>query len=96
MAEYRLSHRAVTDLEAIAEFTIGRFGIEQSRRYREEFKDCFERLAEQPAMGRRAEQLARGLRRFEHGSRTIFYERTDEGVLIVRVLHAWTNASRRF
>ncbi|MEE4298580.1 MAG: type II toxin-antitoxin system RelE/ParE family toxin [Pseudomonadales bacterium] len=96
MAEYRLSRRAVTDLEAIAGFTIGRFGIEQARRYRVQLKECFDSLAANQAMGRRAEQIARGLRRFEHGSHSIFYVRSDEGVLIVRVLHSRMDAARRF
>lgn len=96
MAEYRISRRAVADLQAIAEFTIGRLGIEQSRHHRDELKECFDSLAENPALGRRAEQLARGLRRVEHGSHSIFYLRNDAGVLIVRVLHSRMDAARRF
>jgi toxin ParE1/3/4 len=44
MADYRFSIRAATDLEAIAEYTVERFGIEKARLYREELKTCFERL----------------------------------------------------
>ena len=94
MADYRLSRRAAADLEAIAEFTIGRFGIEQARRYRDELKACFAKLADHPTMGRRAEQLAKGLRRFEHGSHIVFYVPTDDGVLVVRVLHYRMDAGR--
>ena len=94
MADYRLSRRAVADLDAIAEFTIGRFGIEKARLYRDELRNCFTSLAENPAMGRRAEQLAKGLRRFEHGSHIIFYVPVDDGVLVVRVLHYRMDAGR--
>lgn len=96
MADYRLSGRAATDLEAIAEFTINRFGLKQARQYRDQLKACFENLAENPVMGRRAEQFARGLRRFEHGSHIIFYLPVDDGVLVVRILHARMDASGRF
>lgn len=96
MADYALSHRAAADLEAIAEFTINRFGIEQARQYRDELNTCFSNLAANPAMSRRAEQLAKDLRRFEHGSHIIFYRPGDEGVLIVRVLHYRMDAGRQF
>jgi toxin ParE1/3/4 len=42
MPDYRFSRRAALDLEAIAEYTIERFGIEQSRRYRDELAACFD------------------------------------------------------
>jgi toxin ParE1/3/4 len=88
MADYRLSRRAAIDLQAIAEFTIERFGLERARRYRDELKTCFAELAANPTMGRRAEHLAPGLRRFEHQSHVVFYQQSDDGVLIVRILHS--------
>ena len=95
MTDYRLSRRAAMDLEAIAEFTIERFGIERARRYKNELKVCFADLAENPQLGRRAEQLAKGLRRFEHQSHIIFYKPEDDGILIVRLLHNRMNVTRR-
>lgn len=78
MASYRLSRSAATDLESIAEFSIDRFGIDQARLYRDELKACFVRLAASPTLGRRVEQIARNLRRFEHGSHIVFYT-SNEG-----------------
>lgn len=92
MADYRLSRQAAKDLEAIAEFTIARFGIEQARQYRDALKGCFRTLAESPTLGRRAEHLAKGLRRFEHGPHIIYYMPVDDGVLVVRVLHVLMDA----
>lgn len=94
MADYRLSRRAATDLEAIAAFSIDRFGINQARRYRDELIACFSNLAANPSLGRRAEQLAKGLRRFEHGSHIIFYTREGEDISVVRVLHYRMDAGR--
>jgi len=96
MAEYRLSCLAVTDFDAIAEFSIDRFGVDQARRYRDDLKETLSQLADNPSLGRRAEQLARGLRRFEHGSPIIFYTRTESGILVVRVLHYRMDVVRRF
>lgn len=96
MAKYRLSRRAAADLEAIAEYTIERYGVEQAHRYREELKSCFAQLAENATLGRRAEHLARGLLRFEHQSHVVFYIREQAGLLIVRILHSRMDVPRHF
>ena len=46
MTEHRFSRRAALDLEAIAEYTIERFGVEQARGYRDDLSACFDRLAD--------------------------------------------------
>jgi toxin ParE1/3/4 len=96
MADYRFSRRAATDLEAIAEYTIERFGVEQAPRYRDELRTCFAQLADNPRLGRRAEQLSSGLRRYEHRSHVIFYQKTGDQILIVRVLHYRMDVTRHF
>ena len=96
MNNYRLSRLAAADLEEIAEYTIGRFGTEQARQYRDDLKTCFVQLADNPALGRRAEQLISGLRRFEHQSHVVFYISESESLLIVRVLHSSMDVPRHF
>ena len=95
MDDYRLSVRAETDLAEIADYTVATFGIEQARRYRSDLESCFGYLAENPRLGRSAESLAPGLRRFEHRSHAIFYTGERSGVLIVRILHTKMNIGRR-
>ena len=92
MADYRLSSRAQADLAGIADYTIETFGLRQARRYRDELEACLRSLAENPRLGRPAERLAPGLRRFEHKSHAVFYTECDDGVLIVRALHARMDA----
>ncbi len=87
MAKYRFTQRAEFDLEAIADYTIERFGVEKARSYLADFKSCLDHLVENPEVGRRVEHLRTGLRRYEHGSHIVFYHVTDSGILIVRVLH---------
>ena len=94
MADHRLSSRAEADLAGIADYTIKTFGIEQARRYRDTLEACFRTLAENPRLGRNAEQLASGLRRFEHQSHTVFYAEDEGGILIVRILHVGMDAPR--
>ena len=87
MAEFRLSKSADTDLGDIANYTIGRFGIEQARRYRDGLVNCLSQIAETPLIGRSADDLNPGLRRFEHQSHVVFYQLELNGVFIVRILH---------
>ena len=96
MGNYRLSRRAASDLEEIADYTIERFGIQQARTYRDELKSCFDELADSPGLGRPAEQLARGLQRFEHKSHVVFYLREADDLLIVRILHSRMDVPRHF
>jgi len=96
MNNYKLSRLASADLEEIAEYTIERFGIEQARRYRDGLKTCFNQLANNPALGKRSEQLMRGLRRFEHQSHVVFYINEPEDIFIVRVLHSSMDVQRHF
>lgn len=94
MADFRLSPRAETDLAEIADYTIETFGVEQARRYRDDFEACFQSLARNPRLGRSAEWLTAGLRRFEHRSHVVFYVEDERGVVVVRVLHVRMDASR--
>jgi toxin ParE1/3/4 len=94
VADYRLSRRAAADLRAIAKYTIDQFGVAQARAFRDSLKSCFEELAQNNEMGRRAEQLAPGLRRFEHKAHIVFYTVGNEGVYIVRILHSRMDVRR--
>ncbi|GAB5347949.1 type II toxin-antitoxin system RelE/ParE family toxin [Alteriqipengyuania sp. 357] len=87
MRELRLSRKAAADLSDIADFTIAEFGIEQARKYRDQFAKCFASLLDNPMLGRSADELAPGLRRIRQQAHVVFYEPSEEAVLIVRVLH---------
>ena len=94
MADFRLSSHAEADLAEIADYTIETFGIEQARRYRDDLEACFGNLAENPLLGRGAERLSSGLRRFEHRSHAVFYTQEEDGILIARILHTRMDALR--
>ena len=94
MADYRLTPKAANDLDAIYEYTILNFGSEQARDYLLGLHRRFGDIATRPAMGRGAEQLAPGLRRYPYRSHIVFYMPEERGVLIVRVLHTRMDVSR--
>ena len=86
MARYHLSRKADSDIAAHYEYGIFTFGLDQAQNYMLGLYDRITDLADHPTYGRSAEELARGLRRFEYGAHVIFYTTEDDGVFIVRVL----------
>jgi toxin ParE1/3/4 len=87
MAVYSLSSKAAADLDGIYDSTILNFGLEQARVYLVGLHERFEMLAEQPTHGRKADELAPGLRRLGYQSHMVFDMPKDTGIRIVRVLH---------
>lgn len=94
MAVYSLSSKAAADLDEIYEYTILHFGLEQARVYLLGLHERFEMLAAQPTHGRKAEELAPGLRRVEYQSHMVLYMSKDNGIRIVRVLHQRMDVTR--
>ena len=94
MGAYRLTRRAAADLDAIFEYTALRFGLGQARSYFDMLHECCQRLAGNPGLGRSAESLAPGLRRYEFRSHVVFYMAESRELLVVRVLHARMDAQR--
>ena len=94
MAIVRYSRRAESDLDGIAEYTLGMWGERQLDNYMGELEACCVRLAERPLLGRACEDVRPGLRRMEHGRHVVFYRKTAKGILVVRVLHRAMMPSR--
>jgi toxin ParE1/3/4 len=87
MARYVLSRAADADIEGIASYSIARWGLPRAERYILCLHEAFEILAQFPNLGRDAGHIRTGYRRFEHDRHSVFYRTTNQGVLIVRVLH---------
>lgn len=96
MGVYRLSRKAAADLDEIYTYTIEEHGLASARKYLDDLHTCFERLAEHPMIGRRADQIALGVRRHECRSHVVFYIPDDAGVSVARVLHARMEVLPRF
>jgi toxin ParE1/3/4 len=94
MVSFRLSTRADADILEIVAYTVKRFGIEQGRRYHDGLKRTFQVLAEHPAKGRAADDIAPGLRRWNYQSHVVFFRLDRDGVVIVRVLHQAMDTAR--
>jgi toxin ParE1/3/4 len=84
MARYRVSRRAVRDLDEIWYF-IAKDNESAASRLMERFYSAFTALATQPRMGRARPEIGTGMRSFAIGEQIIFYQLADYGVRIVRV-----------
>jgi toxin ParE1/3/4 len=56
-------------------------------------EERFRLLAEQPALGKAVDHIREGYLRYQYGRHSIFYIRIEDGILIVRVLHASMDVS---
>lgn len=87
MASYTLSGEADADIEAIAEASLRQWGLVRAEKYILELHETFRRLAAFPDLGRDASHIRPGYQKIEAASHSVFYRKTEDGVLIVRVLH---------
>ena len=82
-----LSRKAKEDLRNIGQHTQTTWGNTQAIRYISSLRDCCQWLSESPAMGRIAGLSQPDIRRFEQESHVIFYCPSEDGILVVRILH---------
>ena len=87
MAVYKLSEDASQELINIYEYSLINFGEDQADQYYISLYETFELLAEQPDLGRKFHEF----HRHEHKRHTLFYKKTDYGILILYILHESEN-----
>lgn len=86
-ATFRLTPRAVADLNAIADYTIANWGEDQSEDYLRFLNSRFEWLAGNSLAGRERNDVHTGYRCFPQGSHVIFYMVNDGHVDIIGIPH---------
>ena len=88
MAEYLLTPKAVDDLNEIWHYTVEKWSEEQADRYYGLLLDLFEKLVEEPDLGRRYDIVQPGLLGMKAGRHVIFYRQVRPGSIeIIRILH---------
>lgn len=88
MRHFDLTRSALADLKSIARFTQSRWGVRQRNAYLKEVDQVFRSLAKNPLMGRACDEIREGYRKFPHGAHVIYYQPSEDELLIVRILHA--------
>jgi toxin ParE1/3/4 len=87
MKRYALSEEADADILNTLVGSIQQWGLVRAERYILEMHGAFENLAAFPNIGRNIGHVREGYFQFPHDSHNVFYQKTDEGIVIMRVLH---------
>jgi toxin ParE1/3/4 len=87
MPKIRIAETAGDDLEDIWEY-VAQNDPEAARKLIKEITGKFKLLRDHPQIGREENRLLSSLRRFPASSYIIFYKPFDNGVEILRILHA--------
>jgi toxin ParE1/3/4 len=87
VADFRLSERTERDPIEIYDYTEETFGAYQADAYHAGLDRTFDLLASFPLIGRAADEMASGFRRFRFQAHTIFYTEEAGFILIRAVLH---------
>jgi toxin ParE1/3/4 len=94
MADYLLPPAAEGDLEIIWEHTYQQWGIDQAHRYIDILFAAFAELAESPKSSPACDHIRQGYRRRSVERHMIYYRISDDGIVIVRILHDRMDAPR--
>lgn len=93
VARYRLTPRALSDLDAIAVFSLDDWGPKQTQTYLDQVAKRFQWLAENPTIGRMRDDVAEGYRSFPEGKHVIYYLIMDDEIAIIGVPHGAMDVS---
>lgn len=88
MRPYLLTAAARKDIIDIGRFTSEKWGKRQRDKYLKQLDDAFKLLARQPDIGRDADDIKPGYKKFSLGSHIIFYRAgTESRIVVIRILH---------
>lgn len=96
MRPYLLTTAARKDLVDIGGFTTESWGKRQRDKYLKQLDDAFKLLARQPEIGRDADDIRPGYKKFSQGSHIIFYRAgTESKIVVIRILHNSMDVDQR-
>lgn len=101
MPKFTLTEKAKSDLKDIARFTQKRWGREQRNKYLASLDNSFQRLVENPSIGKDCseikDEIKEGYQKFPTGRHVIYYRRSEKAPMqIVRVLHESMDVELQF
>ena len=94
MAEFRLTPAAERDLESIWTYTARQWGQRQADRYIDDLSTAFAQCAEAPETAPSCEHIRSGYRCWRVERHRVYFQVTDYGIAVVRILHERMDAPR--
>lgn len=96
MPIYRLSPLAEKDLFNIISTTIESWGNAQAKEYAQTMDAALVKLAQYPEFGRERNDVYNGARSFPVAKHIVFYQVTETGIDVARILHQRMDLSKHF
>ena len=96
MSNYRLSPLAEEDLIKIISKTIESWGSAQAKVYAQTIDSALLKLAQYPDFGRERSDVYNGARSFPVEKHIVFYQVSDNGIDVARILHQRMDLSKHF
>lgn len=96
MQTYRLSPLAEADLFKIISTTIESWGRSQAKVYAETIDAALLKLAQHPDFGRERSDVYQGAKSFPVEKHIIFYQVSESGIDVARILHQRMDISKHF
>jgi len=96
MPTYRLSPLAEDDLYKIISTTINSWGNEQAKEYAQNIDAALIKLAQYPDFGRERNEVYNGAKSFPVEKHIVFYQVSDHGIDVARILHQRMDPSKHF
>jgi len=87
MTSWVIRPAAEADLASIWDYTVETWGIAQAQRYLGNIEQAFADLCDDRNRGRLFSELKGEFWRYRSGSHIILFERTGQGISVLRVLH---------
>ncbi len=94
MSQLRLVPKARADLDAIWEYTVKHWGIEQAEAYLLSLGETMKLLANQPGLGRNIDDIREGYSIFPAASHIFIFRSQPDVIEIIRILHKSMDVER--
>jgi toxin ParE1/3/4 len=86
-SKLEFSTTAAQDIDRLLDDSLRKFGADQTEKYFESLRECLNMLSNNPQAGTGVDQIRQGYRYFPHESHVIFYQQSEFGIFVVRILH---------
>lgn len=96
MPTYRLSPLAEEDLYKIISTTMSLWGNEQAKVYAQNIDAALIKLAQYPDFGRERNEIYQDAKSFPVEKHIVFYQVSDNGIDVARILHQRMDPSKHF
>jgi toxin ParE1/3/4 len=96
MSNYRLSPLAEEDLYKIISTTMSTWGNEQAKVYAQNIEAALIKLAQYPNFGRERNEIYKDAKSLPVEKHIVFYQVSDSGIDVARILHQRMDLSKHF